>query len=82
MAHRVSSRDLRNHTREVLQRAERGEVVEVTVDRQAVAELRPLPPRPAWVPGAAIEEVVREAPADPALLEDLAQLRGQTIEPR
>lgn len=79
---RVSARDLRNHTREVLERARRGEVVEITVNRQAVAELRPLPPRPSWVPGTTLQEVLREAPADPGLADDLAPFREQTIEPR
>jgi hypothetical protein len=35
-----------------------------------------------WTSGAAIERVLQEASADPGLLEDLAAIRGQTIEPR
>jgi hypothetical protein len=53
----------------------------VTVNRRPVAELRPLPPRPAWVPGSELEEVVRSSPADPALLEDLEPLRTPAVEP-
>lgn len=78
----VSARDLRNHTRDVLRRVERGESVRVTVNRRAVAELRPLPVRPAWVSGAEMAEVLRSAPADRGLLEDLAPLREPVVEPR
>lgn len=77
----VSARDLRNHTREVLRRIERGESLEITVNRRPVAQLRPLPTRPPWVSGAEMEEVLRSAPADPALLEDLAPFRDAVVEP-
>lgn len=78
----VSARDLRNHTRDVLRRVERGESLRVTVNRRPVAELRPLPPRPAWISGTDMEEVIRTAPADAALLDDLAALRTPVVEPR
>ena len=77
----VSSRDLRNHTADVLRRVERGERLRISVNRRPVAELVPLD-RPRWTSGAAIERVLQEASADPGLLEDLAAIRGQTIEPR
>jgi prevent-host-death family protein len=76
----VSARDLRNHTAAILRRVEAGERLQVTVSRRPVAELVPLG-RSAWTSGAAFERVVREASADRALLDDLAPLRGQTIEP-
>jgi prevent-host-death family protein len=76
----VSARDLRNHTAAVLRRAEAGERLRVTVSRRPVAQLGPLD-RAAWVSGPAIERLLREAPADAALLEDLRPLREQTIEP-
>jgi prevent-host-death family protein len=75
----VSARDLRNHTAAVLRRVEAGERLRVTVSRRPVAELGPLQ-RPAWVSGAAMERVLRDAPADAELVEDLAPLREQTIE--
>lgn len=78
----VSARDLRNHTRDVLRRVERGESLQITVNRRPVAQLRPLPVRPAWVSGAEMEEVLRAASADPGLLEDLAPLREPIVEPR
>ncbi|MGH2968907.1 MAG: type II toxin-antitoxin system Phd/YefM family antitoxin [Solirubrobacteraceae bacterium] len=77
----VSSRDLRNRTADVLRRVEAGERVRISVNRRPVAELVPLD-RPRWTSGAAIERILREARADAALLEDLATVRGQVIEPR
>ena len=50
----VSSRDLRNHTADVLRRVEAGERVLISVNRRPVAELVPLE-RPRWASGAAIE---------------------------
>jgi prevent-host-death family protein len=76
----VSSRDLRNHTAEVLRRVESGERVRVSVNRRPVAELVPLG-RPQWVAGAAIEAILRESSADAELLDDVAAVRGQVIEP-
>jgi prevent-host-death family protein len=76
----VSGRELRNHMATVLRRAEAGERLLVTVSRRPVAQLGPVE-RLAWVSGPAMERVLREAPADAALLDDLAPLREQTVEP-
>ncbi|HUA50133.1 MAG TPA: type II toxin-antitoxin system prevent-host-death family antitoxin [Solirubrobacteraceae bacterium] len=76
----VSARDLRNNTSAVLRRAEAGERLRVTVSRRPVAQLGPLE-RATWVTGGAMERVLREAPADAGLLDDLAALREQTVEP-
>ena len=75
----VSSRELRDHTIDVLRRVEAGERLRITVNRR-VAELVPLDPS-RWTTGAAIEPVLREAAADPALLADLASIRSQYVEP-
>ena len=77
----MSSRELRNHTADVLRRVEAGERVRISVNRRPVAELVPLD-RPRWSSGAAMEGILRDARADPALLDDLATVRGQVIEPR
>jgi prevent-host-death family protein len=77
----VSSRDLRNHTADVLRRVEAGERVRISVNRRPVAELVPLA-RPRWTSGPSMEHVLNEASADPALKDDLAAIRGQVIEPR
>ncbi|HEX8715252.1 MAG TPA: type II toxin-antitoxin system prevent-host-death family antitoxin [Solirubrobacteraceae bacterium] len=76
----VSARDLRNHMATVLRRVEAGERLRVTVSRRPVAQLGPLE-RAAWASGPAMERVLRETPADAALLDDLAPLREQTVEP-
>lgn len=76
----VSARDLRNHTREVLQRAEAGEPVRITVNRRPVAELRPIEGQPAWVAGSVMERAIASTPADSGLLDDLRPLREQVIE--
>ncbi len=78
--HEVPARDLRNHTAAVLRRVEAGERLRVTVSHRPVAELTPLR-RAAWVSGAAMERVLREASSDHGLLEDLALVRQQTVAP-
>jgi prevent-host-death family protein len=77
----VSSRDLRNHTADVLRRVEAGERLRISVNRRPVAELVPLE-RPRWASGAAMERVVQEAASDAALLGDLATIRSETVSPR
>ena len=77
----VSSRELRNHTADVLRRVEAGERLRISVNRRPVAELVPLG-RPRWASGAAIERVLLEASADATLIDDLAAIRGQVVEPR
>jgi prevent-host-death family protein len=49
MATRVPSRELRNHTAEVLRRVEEGERVEITVNGRPVAELGPIDTRRTFV---------------------------------
>jgi prevent-host-death family protein len=78
---KVSSRDLRKHTAQVLHRVEAGERLQVSVNGRPVAELVPLA-RPTWATGPSIERVLREARADAKLLRDLAPIRRQVVEPR
>lgn len=77
----VSARDLRNYTAAVLRRVEAGERLRVSVNRRPVAELVPLA-RPRWVSGAAMTRVLHEAPTDDRLVEDLAAVRSERVEPR
>jgi prevent-host-death family protein len=74
----ASARDLRNHTADLLRRAEAGERIRINVNRRPVAELVPLG-RPQWASGAAFERILREAPADAGLMDDVAALRRQTV---
>lgn len=75
---RVSVRDLRNHTAEVLGRVEGGERILITVDRRPVAELVPLPRRSSWVSRErALASLVQ---ADPQLSRELADALPDTID--
>ncbi|MGH2922742.1 MAG: type II toxin-antitoxin system Phd/YefM family antitoxin [Solirubrobacterales bacterium] len=76
----VSARDLRNHTRDVLDRVQRGESIEITVNRRPVAELRPARRKPHWIPWREMDEIIREHGADPGLLDDIAFMREQRVE--
>jgi prevent-host-death family protein len=72
----VASRDLRNNTRQVLDRVQAGESVTITVDGRPVAELRPAGRRPRWVRR---DEFVRDVlgeQADAGLADDLRSLTG------
>jgi prevent-host-death family protein len=77
----IASRDLRNHTAAVLDRVRAGERVVVTVHGEAVAEIAPPPSaRPWFLPKAELVRVLASAAADPALLDDLRELAGQTTD--
>jgi prevent-host-death family protein len=78
---KVASRDLRNDTAGVLRRAAAGEVVEVTVNGEPVAELGPIrQQRSHWTPKAVFAARLARGQADPALREDLRVLTGDTDE--
>jgi prevent-host-death family protein len=77
----VPSRDLRNHTADVLRRVEAGEQVTITTRGRAVAQLIPvagLRRRP--IARAELTRRLRRAQADPGLREDLATLAGDTTD--
>jgi prevent-host-death family protein len=78
MAARVSVRDLRNHTADVLRRVEDGERIEITVDRRPVAQLVPLPRRAAWLPRErALASLIQ---ADAGLRQDLSEALPDTVD--
>ena len=78
---RVASRELRNDTAGVLRRAAAGEVVEVTVNGEPVAELGPIREQGSnWTPKAVFAARLVGAQADPELREDLRALSGDTDE--
>jgi prevent-host-death family protein len=70
----ISSRNLRNRTREVLERVDAGEAVTITVDGRPAAELRPIRGRGRWMSRAAFIETVVRHQADPALRTELRDL--------
>lgn len=77
----VAARDLRNHTREVLQRVTDGERVTVTQHGRPVAEIRPVASvRPTFLSRADLAELLVDGRADPGLRDDLAALAGDTTD--
>jgi antitoxin (DNA-binding transcriptional repressor) of toxin-antitoxin stability system len=57
------------------------ERVTLTVNRRPIADILPhVQPRDPWVPAAELRRIVDEASADPGLLEDLADVRGDEID--
>ncbi|MGY1669418.1 type II toxin-antitoxin system Phd/YefM family antitoxin [Geodermatophilus sp. SYSU D00710] len=78
---RVASRELRNDTAGVLRRVAAGEVVQVTVNGEPVAELGPIQDqRSHWTPKAVFVARLARSQADPALREELEALTGDTGE--
>ncbi|MGA8746532.1 MAG: hypothetical protein WB507_11805 [Solirubrobacterales bacterium] len=81
MSRNVSIRELRNSTAAVVSELEAGEHLTLTVNRRPVADILPHSEgRDPWVPTAELRRIVREAPADPGLLADLADVRGSKID--
>ena len=76
----VPSRELRKHTRGVLNRVENGEDVTITVDGRPIAVLRPLEQRKRWM--ARNEFVARFArdQADAALTAELAEIFSEATD--
>ncbi len=81
MSRTVSVRELRNSTAAVVSEVEAGERLTLTVNRRPVADILPhSEQRDPWVPATELRRIVHEAPADPALLADLAEVRGAELE--
>jgi len=78
---RVASRDLRNHTAEVLERARSGEVVEVTVHGEVVAEVHPpRRARPDFFTRVDLVDRLGSGQADAGLRDVLTVLAGETTD--
>lgn len=77
----VASRDLRNHTADVLRRVAAGERVSITVHGEVVAELVPVEAkRPRSFGRQQALEVLKRHSADPGLRLDLAWISGDTTD--
>lgn len=79
----VSVRDLRNDTAAVVARVRAGESLTLTVNRRPVADIVPhSQTRGAWVSAEAFRALVADPAlgADPGLLEDIADVRGQLLD--
>jgi prevent-host-death family protein len=81
MGRPVSIRELRNSTAAVVAELEAGEPLTLTVNRRPVADIVPyVEQRDPWVPVAELRRIVRETPADPGLLDDLAEIRDAELD--
>jgi prevent-host-death family protein len=77
----IASRDLRNHTAEVLRQVSGGTRVTITVNGRPVAELRPVADaRPQFFAKSGLLSLIAQHQADPGLTEDLARLAGDTTD--
>lgn len=77
----VASRDLRNHTSEVLGRAADGERITVTVNGRPVAEIGPAPhSRPMFINKSALSALLKHRQADFGLAAQLEELVGDTTD--
>lgn len=81
VAREVSIRELRNSTAAVVSDLEAGERLTLTVNRRPVADILPhIERRDPWVASSELRRILREAPADPGLLDDLADVRGAELD--
>lgn len=81
MTRTVSIRELRNSTSAVVSELEAGERLTLTVNRRPVADILPhVEERDPWVPAVELHRILREAPADPGLLDDLAAIRDAELD--
>ena len=77
----VASRDLRNHTAEVLRQVAAGTPVTITVNGRPVAEIGPArTARPRFFAKSDLMHLLRESQADPGLTSDLDRLAGETTD--
>lgn len=77
----VASRDLRNHTAEILRQVSGGTRVTITVNGMPVAEIGPVhATRARFLTRADLTELVTHHQADPGLSDDLEVLAGETTD--
>jgi len=76
----VASRELRNNTRELLDRVEAGETITVTVQGRPVAVLHPISRRRRWLPRDEFVRLVVDHQADAALARELGSLAPDTTD--
>jgi prevent-host-death family protein len=76
----VAARELRNNTRELLERVEAGEDVTITVAGRPVAVLKPVASRQRWLPRREFAQRFLTRQADPALARELAALAPDTTD--
>jgi antitoxin (DNA-binding transcriptional repressor) of toxin-antitoxin stability system len=81
VARNVSIRELRNSTANVVAELEAGERLTLTVNRRPVADILPhVEQRDPWLPASELRRILSDAPADRALLDDLADVRAAELD--
>lgn len=81
MSVEVASRDLRNHSAQLIERVQAGEEIVITRRGKPVAALVPVGPRRRrWIPRAELIRRLEVSQADPGLRDDLARLAGDTTD--
>lgn len=73
----IASRQLRNHTRAVLDSLEHDDPIVITVHGRPVARLTNYSGRGRWIPRRRFLSEILAHQADPGLAEDLAQLADE-----
>jgi prevent-host-death family protein len=76
----IASRELRNSTRALLERVERGEQITITVDGRPVARLEPIGHRPRWLSRGEFVATVLPRQADSRLRRDIRVLAPGTTD--
>ena len=76
----VASRELRNHTRALLDRVDAGEVITIAIDGREVAELRPIAREGRWMKRAEFASRVLTHQADGELRAELRQIAPDTTD--
>ncbi len=76
----VASRELRNHTADVLRRVQAGEEITITVRGKPVAQVVPLGSRRRWLSREEFMERRRNLPYDPTFADDLKWISGDTTD--
>lgn len=77
----VASRDLRNHTAEVLRQVSDGTRITITVNGKPVAEISPIRAlRPQFFTKADLLTLIIDHQSDPGLSRDLDELAGDTTD--
>lgn len=74
MSVRIAQRELRNDVAAILRRVAEGESFTVTVRGEPVAELVPIRAPQRFVPRRQVVDILRTAPPDPGLLDELRRL--------
>jgi len=76
----VASRELRNNTRQLLERVEAGEEITITVGGRPVAMLVPMGTKSRWMPRDRFLAMLDGSRADPGLLDDLRRMMPDTTD--